>query len=579
MSLLVPAWLSALEIIGWSLLHFLWQGCVIGALYALVRSQLPTERADLRYAAGLAAMALLALCIPLTASLLAQAEPSVVAAAANASMQLDAIDATTTSRFDLDALMPWLVSLWSIGVLVFALRAIREIRGYARIVANASSNAQIDRLLQAVAIRVGYLRDVRVLVSDLIDTPTLFGWLRPVILLPTAVALNFPRQQLELILAHELSHLRRYDHYINLAQTVVETLLFYHPVVHWIGRDVRHEREVCCDRLVLGADRQASTDYVRTLAALQELRLQSSQLVLAASGGFLLDRVQRILLVPAERPQQTRSNASYWILLTMLLGGALLVATQLREQRESLERLGQSLLEKLPRPPVALMFDLALDVSRDLAIAIPSQQRLVLPAVARVVEPLTIESRTVDRVAVENVRRESATLSLTAETAGASNVLATSEATSTAPIATISAIAERFVAPLSNAASIELDAASQSRLPAASLPRPRLLRRVMPSYPDAVPGRSQGHVEFEFALASDGTVKDVVVISGDANGRFAAAARDALRQWQFAPAGVSAGLRLRQDFLFRESTTAADTNSIACRRSTGSHICPSARNR
>ncbi len=578
MNLLVPAWLSTLEIIGWSLLHFLWQGCVIGALYALVRSQFPTERANLRYAAGLIAMVLLALCIPLTASLLAQAEPMAFAAASDSGVALSAVDAATAFRFDLDALMPWLVSLWSIGVLVFALRAIREMRGYARIVASASNNARIDRLLESVAIRVGYLRHVRVLVSDLIDTPTLFGWVRPVILLPTAVALNFPRQQLELILAHELSHLRRYDHYINLAQTVVETLLFYHPVVHWIGRDVRHEREVCCDRLVLGEDRQASTDYVRTLAALQELRMQSSPLVLAASGGFLLDRVQRILLAPAERPQQTRSNASYWVVLTMLLGGALLVATQLREQRESLERLGQSLLEKLPRPQAALMFDLALDVSRDLAIAIPSQQRLVLPAVVPVAEPLNVESRAVDEVPDKNRRVASATPSLTAATADAANVLATSAA-ATASIPTIAAISQPVASPSSIEAPIEVVAVPETVAPAAALPPPRLLRRVMPRYPDVAVGRSQGHVEFEFALASDGTVADIVVVAGDADGRFAAAARDALRQWQFAPASVSEGLRLRQDFLFRESAAAVDTNSIACRRNTGSHICPSARNR
>ena len=572
MNLLVPAWLSTLEIIGWSLLHFFWQGCIIGAIYALVRSQLPSERADLRYAAGLIAMVLLALCIPLTASLLSQAESFTLAASSGPTTQLAAITSSTSVGFDLDALMPWLVSLWLIGVLVFALRAIRDMRGYARIVASASSHAPIDRMLAAVAIRVGYLRHVRVLVSELIDTPTLFGWMRPVILLPTAVALSFPRAQLELILAHELSHLRRYDHYINLAQTVVETLLFYHPVIHWIGRDVRHEREVCCDRMVLRNDRQASTDYVRTLAALQELRLQTSPLVLAASGGFLLDRVQRILLAPAERPQQTRSNASYWIFLTMLVGGALLVATQLREQRESLERLGQSLLEKLPRPPVSLMFDLALDVSRDLVVAVPSQQRLVLPAIVPVVESLSVESGPVDKVALATRSVSAATSSLTAASTDSANGVATTAAN-------VSAISQWVSASSSTAEAIGVEADGQAMKALASLPAPRLMRRVMPRYPDAVPGRSQGHVEFEFSLASDGTVADIIVVAGNANGRFAAAARDALRQWQFAPDSVSAGLRLRQDFLFRESTTAADTNSIACRRNTGSHICPSARNR
>lgn len=562
MSLFAPAWLSALEIIGWSLLHFLWQGCVIGALYALVRSQLPSERAGLRYAAGLGAMGLLALCIPVTASLLAKAEPAMHAPGGAASINLATVDSTVPAQFNLDAFMPWLVTLWCIGVLVFAVRAIREVRSYARIIASSSNHPGIDRLLEVVARRIGYLRHVRVLISDRIDTPTLFGWIRPVILLPTAVALNFPRQQLELILAHELSHLRRYDHYINLAQTVVETLLFYHPVVHWIGRDVRHEREVCCDRLVLGDDREASTDYVRTLAALQDLRLQVSPLVLAASGGFLLDRVQRILLAPAERPQQTRSNASYWILLTMLVGGALLVATQLREQRHALERLGQSLLEKLPRPQAAMVFDLALDISRDLAISAPKHQRLLIPA-APMVEVATVE-------------RITPTLSPpTTQT-----MIDTSAPASTVPVATAATTSTaKIVAPSTAALTQEVEVELTTMATAAQPSPPRLMRKVMPSYPDVVLGRSQGHVEFEFSLTSDGTVQNVAVISGDANGRFASAARDALKQWQFAPSSVSSGLRLRQDFQFREASALADDvgNSVACRRNTGSHICPSAR--
>ena len=561
MSLLAPAWLSTLEIIGWSLLHFLWQGCVIGVMYALVRSQLSIDCAKLRYAAGLVAMGLLALCIPVTASLLAQAAPAVLSAAGDSSIQLGVVDSAASMRLDIDALMPWLVSLWSIGVLVFALRAIGEVHGYARIVASATNSPEIDRLLVAVASRVGYLRHVRVLISERIDTPTLFGWVRPVILLPTAVALSFPRQQLELILAHELSHLRRYDHYINLAQTVVETLLFYHPVVHWIGRDVRHEREVCCDHLVLSEDRQSSTDYVRTLAALQELRLQSSPLVLAASGGYLLDRVQRILLMPAERPQQTRSNASYWILLTMLVGAAVLVTTQLREQRDALERLGQSLMTKLPRPQAALMFDLVLDVSRDLTISVPKPRRLIIPAAP------AVEIASVERVVPASASPI------------AGKVLDTLVPVIAPPIRVAAAISTPIVPASSSALPVpKVDVNPTAIVPTERLPLPRLMRKIMPSYPNALLGRSQGHVEFEFSLASDGSVKNVAVVSGDANGRFAAAARDALAQWQFAPASVSPGVRLRQDFQFREaSSLTADGNSVACRRNTGSHICPSVR--
>ncbi|MEO7917184.1 MAG: TonB family protein [Dokdonella sp.] len=569
MNAFAPVWLSSLEIIGWSLLHFLWQGCVVGGLYSLVRSQLPSERADLRYAAGLVALGLLALCLPITVAVLASSEPVALATASASALTLETVGAGAPSAFDIDALMPWLVSLWSLGVLVFALRAVREMRSYARIIATSSSNnPRIDQMLEQVALRVGYLRKVRVLISDRIDTPTLFGWIRPVILLPTAVVLQFPRQQLELILAHELSHLRRYDHYINLAQTVVETLLFYHPVVHWIARDVRHEREVCCDRLVLGTDRAASGEYVRTLAALQELRLQTSPLVLAASGGFLLDRVQRILLSPDERPQQTRSNASYWIVLTMLLGGALLVTFQLREQRAALERLGAALLEKLPRPQAALVFDLALDISRDLAITLPARERLVLA-----VSPAVVERAGATPVA----NLASTTVQAAALGASASNT-AIAEKTLVDNVVAASATRLASDAPTFDKP-IGASAVPVAATPELPLPAPRLMRRITPKYPDIFVGGSQGHVEFEFSLASDGSVKNVVVVSGDADGRFAAAARAALVQWQFAPASVSAGLRLRQDFQFRETSAVADNNSVACRRNTGSHICPESRRR
>ena len=73
------------------------------------------------------------------------------------------------------------------------------------------------------------------------------------------------------MIAHELGHVRRWDYAVNLLQIALESVLFYHPVVHWISRDVRHEREACCDDLVLrlGAD---PVDYAHTLASLEDLR-------------------------------------------------------------------------------------------------------------------------------------------------------------------------------------------------------------------------------------------------------------------------------------------------------------------
>ncbi len=75
----------------------------------------------------------------------------------------------------------------------------------------------------------------------------MIGHLRPVILMPVGLLAGLPAGQIELILLHELAHIRRCDYLVNLLQTSVENLLFYHPVVWWISGVIRAEREHCCD--------------------------------------------------------------------------------------------------------------------------------------------------------------------------------------------------------------------------------------------------------------------------------------------------------------------------------------------
>jgi uncharacterized protein involved in exopolysaccharide biosynthesis len=125
------------------------------------------------------------------------------------------------------------------------------------------------------------------------------GWLRPVILLPFSSLVGLAPGQIEAILVHELAHIRRFDHLVNLFQCLVETLMFYHPVLWWLTNWVRDERENCCDDVVLSvcSDRLA---YARALATLEEYRSPLSPLALAATDGSLLGRIRRLLGVPVE---------------------------------------------------------------------------------------------------------------------------------------------------------------------------------------------------------------------------------------------------------------------------------------
>ena len=128
--------------------------------------------------------------------------------------------------------------------------------------------------------------------TGIVDTPLVIGALKPVILLPAALITELPADQLEALLAHELAHVLRQDYLINLLQSVVETLLFYHPAVWWISSQVRKERENCCDDLAVNVA-QDRTVYVRALATVAGAG--ASRMVPAATGGLLVARLRRIL--------------------------------------------------------------------------------------------------------------------------------------------------------------------------------------------------------------------------------------------------------------------------------------------
>ena len=177
-----------------------------------------------------------------------------------------------------------LVSMWNIGGW-FAVQRLK-LHGTDPV------TGTIQDAAARIARQFGLKRRVRLLRSALVDTPLVIGALKPVILLPAALITELPADQLEALLAHELAHVLRQDYLINLLQSVVETLLFYHPAVWWISSQVRKERENCCDDLAVNVacDR---TVYVRALATVAGAR--ASSMVPAATGGLLVARLRRIL--------------------------------------------------------------------------------------------------------------------------------------------------------------------------------------------------------------------------------------------------------------------------------------------
>jgi hypothetical protein len=155
---------------------------------------------------------------------------------------------------------------------------------------------------------LGVSRAVRILTTAAAEVPATLGWLRPVVLLPISAFTALTPEQIELLIAHELAHVKRHDYLVNLIQTAVETLLFYHPAVWWVSAQIRREREHCCDDLAVAVCGNL-TLYVRALAALEGLRQRPPALVLAASGGSLVSRIQRLL----GREVRQRKAPSAWL--------------------------------------------------------------------------------------------------------------------------------------------------------------------------------------------------------------------------------------------------------------------------
>jgi TonB family protein len=216
----------------------------------------------------------------------------------------------------LAALQSWALPLWSLGVLAFSLRLVLGSKQVATLRRRGvPADASVVEMVACLAKRMGLTRPVRVLISALADGPSVVGWIRPVILLPSATILGLTPQQLESVLAHEIAHILRYDYMVNILQIVAETLLFYHPAVWWASGRIRHERELCCDDLAVRSCGDALC-YARALTTLERLRGLAPNMAMGSTGGSLIYRIQRLM------GQTTREcGPSRWSgALTLFLG-------------------------------------------------------------------------------------------------------------------------------------------------------------------------------------------------------------------------------------------------------------------
>ncbi|TKR33504.1 peptidase M56 [Luteimonas gilva] len=316
-----PAFVAAL---GWALIDFLWQGLAVGFAAALTLALLRNARPQARYTVACAALALCA-ALPLIGLMRGlQTEAAVAVPRTLATMAPPPAAGTEVFaapleswRSALQLRLPWIVALWSLGAALLASRMAMGMAWVSRMRrAHAGAvdprwQARLDRLAGLMGLR----RAIALRIAEDLDSPVAAGWWRPLVLVPAALIARMPADLLEALLAHELAHIKRYDYLVNLVQSAIEALLFYHPVVWWLSKRIRAERERIADELAA----QALGDPKRLALALQQLDLIGAKdgfaqphLAPAAHGGNLMSRIQHLV-----RPDR---HALSWKIALPILG-------------------------------------------------------------------------------------------------------------------------------------------------------------------------------------------------------------------------------------------------------------------
>lgn len=340
-----------LESLGWTLLHSIWIGGLIGAAGLLCRLGLAQASASVRYSYDLVLLVLLALCplvvfgkldadpplagpAPLeSAPSLSQPPPLVPQPLNGESLPRTAADFLPIATASSPAMITppanhWITLLplaWGGGVLAMSAYLVFGLFATARLgsAARSLSSETILAEAQRIAGHLGLRRRFAVALSERIASPLVLGAFQPMILLPAALVAGLDRRDLEMILHHELHHIRRYDNAVIVGQRVVECVLFFQPFVWVFSRLADRERERACDAATLRSSHVGRREYATLLLRLNDSANAIPLGAAAMARHDLVGRVRHLLL-----PSRTKCTAAAFAVfpLAALLGCVLLLS-------------------------------------------------------------------------------------------------------------------------------------------------------------------------------------------------------------------------------------------------------------
>ncbi len=367
------------QAIAWTLIHFCWQAAAIAALYRLVSAAIARRVSQTLYLIALSALLLMlgtaiatfawelrpdapAASIPVSASDLRTAV--VADFSRSTAPRLAAAIQPAPDRMTLAAFLPWIDGLWLIGV--FAL-SVRSLGGWwylrrLRLASTGEPPATVRAAFQRISSALGLTRAISLRLSNTIDSPMTMGTVRAIVFLPLSAITLLGAEELEVVLAHELAHVRRADFFWNILQTIAETIFFFHPAVWWLSARIRYERELCCDDLALQICPNPIV-YAHALVHLEEQRSRHLRLAMALDGhqshATLLTRIARILGEPMSRIPSPRlrpfslAAACAGLAVILLPGPHLLASLNPKPQSEPAPAIAAQVAAPVSAPAIA----------------------------------------------------------------------------------------------------------------------------------------------------------------------------------------------------------------------------------
>ena len=340
--------------LGWMIIHALWQIAGIGLLLWLSLALFNQKSAAFKYHLSLAALATITIAAIVTfnwqlnnqsmvpESTLSEAEWAYLYTQPDFLKQIDASQEASPEGMiiirRIEKHIPLLVNVWLIGAFLFFFKTasgLADLRSLHR----KSHSPVPDRLrlvVKQISKKLQVSRPIQILSSTHIDIPLTYGILKPVILIPSALLFQMSPTQLEAIIAHEMAHIKRHDYLVNLIQSILEMLFFFHPVFWWINHEAKKQREMACDEMAiaLGANPK---DLAYGLAnVINHAQNHAPEMAMAAAKkqNPTLDRIKKIMGVKTS-PTQPTTLSTITMMITFILGATLLVGASDQNSQSS----------------------------------------------------------------------------------------------------------------------------------------------------------------------------------------------------------------------------------------------------